>query len=154
MPSLINLQMPVVSFQNADSKPVLKGKTNLKRFITSLFQQYRKSLHSLTIIFCTDEYLLSLNNVFLQHDYYTDILTFDLSESTNIAGEIYISTERVKENALSHNVSFQNELLRVIFHGVLHLCGFTDITRPQKRKMTAHENNALQQFAKFHVKQE
>lgn len=145
--------MPSVSFQNADAKPNFKGKAKLKRFIPELFSDNALILESITFIFCSDEYLLDLNRQFLQHDYYTDILTFDLSTEQSVIGEIYISIDRVKENAKTEQISFQDELLRIIFHGVLHLCDFGDKTPPEKKKMTSKENDALAKFASFHVKQ-
>ena len=145
--------MPLVTFQNADATPVFKGKAKLKKLIPEFFSDYKLSLESLTVVFCSDEYLLVLNRQFLQHDYYTDILTFDLGFSHSTVGEIYISIDRVKENAFLQNVSFQDELLRIIFHGVLHLCGFGDKTSLQKKKMTDQENQLLTRFAAFHVKQ-
>ena len=145
--------MSPVSFQNADATPVLKGKAKLKQFIVELFLENNLSLEALTIIFCSDEYLLNLNRQFLKHDFYTDILTFDLTTDQFIIGEIYISIDRIKENALTEHISFHNELLRIIFHGVLHLCGFGDKTASQKKKMTEKENDALAKFASFHVKQ-
>ena len=109
---------------------VLKNRRSLKLFIIQLFEKEGKSIKSLDIIFCSDEYLLDINNKHLQHDYYTDIITFDLSDptSTLITGEVYISIDRVKDNALSLHTKFSTELLRVIFHGVLHLCGYKDKT--------------------------
>ena len=145
--------MPSVSFQNADVKLVLKSKLKLKKFIPELFSANKHLLKSLTVVFCSDEYLLGLNRQFLQHDYYTDILTFDLSSNDAVVGEIYISTERVQENAALEQIPFEKELLRIIFHGILHLCGFNDKTTSQKKKMTRKENDALTKFASFHVKQ-
>jgi len=91
-----------------------------------MFRKEKKSLRRLDYIFCTDDYLLSLNRDFLKHDYFTDIITFDLSETDQIVGEVYISIDRVKDNAVSLENTFRQELLRVIFHGALHLCGFKD----------------------------
>ncbi len=96
------------------------------------------------IILCSDEYLLSLNNDYLNHNYYTDILTFDYSDSPGvISGGIYISYDRVKENALTYRATPKDELLRVIIHGVLHLMGYLDDTEQQKHEMTSKENYYL-----------
>jgi len=104
----------------------------------------------LDCIFCSDEYLLNVNRTFLQHDYYTDIITFPLDETDKkTVAEIYISIDRVKENAASENVTFENELQRVIFHGVLHLCGFKDKTKAQSQLMRQMENQWLAEFTKF-----
>src|SRR5215831_13883954 len=104
----------------------LQERSKLKEFIASMFRKEKKSLRRLDYIFCTDDYLLSLNRDFLKHDYFTDIITFDLSETDQIVGEVYISIDRVKDNAVSLENTFRQELLRVIFHGALHLCGFKD----------------------------
>ena len=144
--------MSVVKFHSIDVNPGLKQKIKLKHFIKFLFSSEERELNSIDYIFCSDEYLLSLNRQFLQHDYYTDILTFDLSkENEAIIGEIYISTDRVKENASINNTTYLNELRRVVFHGALHLCGYLDKTGKEKELMTLKENNYLEQFETFHV---
>ena len=106
----------------------LKQRRPLKLFISYLFKKEKKKLQSLDIIFCSDDYLLEINKKHLQHNFYTDIITFDMSDSLNsgIIGELYISTDRVRDNATTLNVSFKTELLRVIFHGALHLCSYKD----------------------------
>lgn len=145
--------MPRVSFSTADVTVKLPQKRLLKQFIQFIISSEGRSLDALDIIFCSDEYLLSLNRQFLQHDYYTDILTFDLSNSDAVLSEIYISTERVLENSRLHGVTFLDELTRIIFHGVLHLCGFGDKTAKEKNTMTLKENEYLEKYAMFHVKQ-
>ena len=106
----------------------LSYKTKLKSFLENLFTSEGKQLETLDIIFCSDEYLLQINKDHLTHDYYTDIITFDLSpfKKSAIVAELYISIDRVKENAKTNKVTISNELHRVIFHGCLHLCGFKD----------------------------
>lgn len=89
-----------------------------------------------------------MNKKFLSHNYYTDILTFDLSENEEIKGEIYISTNRIKENAKALKISTKQELLRVIFHGILHLCGYSDKTNLDKSIMTAKEDDCLNRWNK------
>ncbi len=92
-------------------------------------------------LFTSDEHLLEMNRNFLNHDYYTDIITFDSSEEKEIiSGELYISVDRVKENAKSMNVAFKKELLRVMVHGILHLCGYGDKTPGERKKMREKEN--------------
>src|SRR3954471_14374716 len=121
--------MSAVKFHIVDVNLPLTQKTKLKQFIKHIFSSEGKELDTIDFIFCNDEYLLSMNQQFLQHDYFTDILTFDLSkENSAITGEIYISIDRIKENAVVHNNTYLNELRRVIFHGVLHLCGYFDKT--------------------------
>lgn len=106
----------------------LKKRKQLKYFIHDLFYKEGKRLDSLNIIFCSDNYLLGMNKQHLKHNFYTDIITFDLSESSNspIKAELYISIDRVRDNSKTLKTSFSNELHRVIFHGALHLCGYSD----------------------------
>ena len=120
----------------------LNNRKGLKQFIASLFKQEGKGLSVLTYIFCSDEYLLNINRQYLGHDYYTDIISFDLSETKAgpTIGEIYISTDRIKENAKGLKVSIEQEIHRVIFHGALHLCGYKDKTKSQQKTMRSKEN--------------
>lgn len=124
----------------------LKNRNKLKAFINSIFKKEGKSLNSLDYIFCSDDYLLKINQDFLKHDYFTDIITFDLSESAAVTGEIYISVDRVRDNAAKNNTSFSNELNRVIFHGALHLCGFKDKKPADKSLMTQKEDYYLSSY--------
>jgi probable rRNA maturation factor len=101
----------------------------------------------LSFVFCTDDYLLEVNKKFLNHDYYTDIITFDYNEFNSVSGDFIISIDRVKENALIHQCSFHLELYRVIIHGVLHLLGFSDKTETQQKKMRVLEDRYLAQYA-------
>ncbi len=102
---------------------------------------------SLTFIFCTDEYLLEINRSYLKHDYYTDIITFDLSENiSSCIGELYISIDRVKDNANTHAADTNTELHRVIFHGILHLCGYGDKSEQEIVIMRRKENYYLRQY--------
>jgi probable rRNA maturation factor len=122
----------------------LGGRTALKSFITALFRREGGQLASLSYIFCSDEYLLGINQQFLQHDDYTDIITFDLSEpGAATSGEIYISIDRVRENAAGLGLSFKEELHRVIFHGALHLCGYKDKSPKAQKQMRAAEDKYL-----------
>lgn len=99
----------------------------MKEAVIDLMNEEGKSFASIDYIFCSDEYLLGINQRYLNHDDLTDIITFDLSENDeNLKGEIYISIERVKDNSILFNASFREELARVVFHGALHLCGYKD----------------------------
>jgi probable rRNA maturation factor len=119
----------------------------LKAFIGQIFNKEAVKLKSITYIFCSDDYLLKLNKGFLKHNYYTDILTFDLSNQKNVVeGEIYISIDRVMENAENMKISFKKELHRVIFHGALHLCGYKDKTKKEILEMRAQEDKYLQLY--------
>jgi len=100
----------------------------------------------LDYIFCSDEYLLEKNQQFLNHDTYTDIITFDYSEGKSLAGDIFISIDRLKENSDKYNVRFENELLRVMAHGVLHLMGFKDKLEDESALMKEKENEKIQLF--------
>ncbi|MDB5191601.1 MAG: ybeY [Segetibacter sp.] len=143
--------MPTVSFSYADVPLTLpNNKKALKAFIESVFIQEGHTLSQLNYIFCSDEYLLQINKDFLQHDYYTDIITFDLSEAreNGIIGEVYISADRVKDNAGQNKVSKREELLRVIFHGALHLCGYRDKKKSEITLMREKEDYYLRLFEK------
>ena len=94
----------------------------------------------ISIIFCSDDYLLSVNKEYLDHDYYTDIITFDYSADSEVSGDLFISIDRVKENALSYNVLFLTELYRVLVHGVLHLCGYGDKSVSEEKIMRSKED--------------
>jgi len=139
-----------ISFNYADRKLALQKKQHTKDVIEFLFKQQKQRLDSLSYVFCSDEYLLGINQSFLKHNYYTDIITFDLSESNNqgITGEVYISIDRVKENAVNQKTTFTNEILRVIFHGALHLCGYKDKTKEQKVIMRSLEDKYIKQWQK------
>jgi probable rRNA maturation factor len=130
------------------SKVNLQNRKALKAFIPQIFIKEGKAFESLTYIFCSDEYLLEVNNIFLQHNFYTDIITFDLSESKSspTIGEIYISVDRVKENATTHQTTFEQELHRVIFHGALHLCGYKDKTKKDALLMKDKEEDCLSMY--------
>jgi probable rRNA maturation factor len=114
-----------------------------------MIKNYTKKNCDLNYIFCSDDYLIKLNKQFLKHNTFTDIITFDLSENEEIIkGEVYISTERVAENAKIFKVSYNNELYRVIIHGALHLSGFGDKSKKEKDEMRSLENYNLDIFIK------
>ena len=138
--------MPV-SFHNADIAFKLAAKTALKNFITSSFEKEAKKKLIISYVFCSDEYLLGINKSFLKHDYYTDIITFPLSETDKkVESEIYISVDRIRDNATKLKVPFEHELHRVIFHGVLHLIGYKDKTKEQKDLMRKAEEKWIRAF--------
>lgn len=136
-------------FHHHDIEIKLKDKRKLSAFLESLVHQHLEGIKkiSLNYIFCSDEHLLGINQQFLQHDTFTDIITFDLSESEHeIIGEIYISVDRIKENAATFKADFNQELHRVIFHGCLHLCGFGDKKAAEKMEMTKQEDDCLAEY--------
>jgi rRNA maturation RNase YbeY len=132
----------------------LTERRRLKAFLKTIFKKEGKIVENLVYVFCSDKYLLKINQAFLRHNYYTDILTFDLSNTSKIIeGEIYISVDRVKENSKKLKINTNLELLRVIFHGALHLCGYSDKTKLQKKEMRKKEDKYLFHYSTFHVKQ-
>lgn len=139
--------MNCVKFHYADVSPIsLPNKREVQHFVERIFFRESKKLQLLNYVFCSDPYILELNRQFLQHDYYTDIITFDLSETLSTIGELYIGVETVKTNAALHEVHFHNELLRVIFHGALHLCGYSDKTKSEITKMKEKEEFYLTNY--------
>lgn len=134
---------PIIRFHFLTEVP-LRDRARLKNFIPELFTKEKKQLNELQYIFCSDDYLLKINKQYLNHDYYTDIITFDLSEpGTPINAEIYISVDRVRDNARSFGTSLKKELHRVIFHGALHLCGYRDKTSQEEKGMRKMEEQYL-----------
>jgi probable rRNA maturation factor len=141
--------MQKIQFYFLDRKPALRERTRLKIFIERLFKQEKKNLGNLSYIFCSDEHLIGINKDFLKHDFYTDVITFDLSSSkSEIEGEVYLSVDRIKDNAKQLGVSFTEELHRVIFHGALHLCGYKDKNKADQTQMRSAENKYLQRYFK------
>jgi probable rRNA maturation factor len=139
--------MPVTFHQL--TKVNLQNRKALKVFIPRLFKKEGKTFESVTYIFCSDDYLLEVNKNFLQHDFYTDIITFDLSEqSQETIGEVYISLDRIRDNAKTHQTSIKEETLRVIFHGALHLCGYKDKSPAHIKQMRAKEEEYIALYIK------
>ncbi len=137
----------MISFQAEEVKFPFKGKNRYKNWIKTLAGQYQKRVGELNYIFLTDEGLLTYNQTYLNHQTYTDIITFDTSEEDHIlAGDIFISVDRIKENAQKFQVSEEKELLRVMAHGVLHLCGFRDKKKTEIEAMRQAEEQAIQLF--------
>lgn len=119
-------------------------------WISDVIHSENKNIGEISYIFCDDEYLLEINKQYLNHDYYTDIISFDYTVSDVISGDIFVSIDRVKENALDFGASFDNELKRVIIHGVLHFCGFKDKSNEEEEIMRRKEEEKINMF---HVKQ-
>ena len=139
-----------ISFNKADATATLKNRVALKSFIEKRVKKEGLSIESLNYVFCSDKYLLEINKQFLDHNYYTDIISFDLSEvSGQLIGEVYISVDRVKDNAKTHGASFTEELLRVIFHGALHFCGYKDKKPADVKKMRQMEDLWLTDYMKL-----
>jgi len=137
--------MPVY-FHNEGVSLIFKNKKAVSSWLSSVIKSFKKDVGTLNFIFCTDEYLLTINKSYLSHNHYTDIITFDYCEENKVSGDLFISIERVKEYSLKNNIEFNNEIHRVIVHGVLHLCGLNDKTEREKEKMRAQENKFLALF--------
>jgi rRNA maturation RNase YbeY len=133
--------MPAIHFFEEDITYKLKNKTAVRQWVTETIQAEGFKLKELTYVFCSDSYLLQINQQYLDHDTYTDIITFDNSEiADTIVGDIFISIDRIRENALKFSKTEADELHRVIIHGALHLLGYTDKTALAKKKMTLKED--------------
>lgn len=136
--------MPAIQFFEEDISYKLKNKTQVRQWIKDTITTEGFKLKELTYIFCSDAYLLQLNQQYLDHDTYTDIITFDNSETEgSIVGDIFISVERIRENAAKFGITDTEELHRVIIHGALHLLGYTDKSVVTKKKMTQKEDEYL-----------
>lgn len=127
----------------SENKFELPHKRETKKRLTLLLSNEGYKAGDINYIFCSDAYLLEINTLHLQHDYYTDIITFNYSELPTINSDIYISTDRVFENAQSLNIPFETELMRVMIHGLLHLCGYKDKTPDEQLQMRAKEEYYL-----------
>lgn len=134
----------MILFHKEDIRFQLKNKRLIKAWIKSIAAQNNKKIGEINYIFMTDEALLKINKEYLNHDTYTDIITFDNSEGGEIIdSDIYISIERIKENATNLSVEFETELKRVLIHGILHLCGFKDKSEQDTLLMRQKEEDAL-----------
>ena len=137
--------MPQITFFEEDIQYKLKEKTKVRQWIKDTIVAEGYQLDELTYIFFSDTYLLQINQQYLEHDTYTDIITFDnSSEKKTITGDIFISIDRIRENAAKFNQTIANELHRVIIHGLLHLLGYKDKSPDDRKKMTLMEDKYLE----------
>lgn len=127
----------------------ISDKRYLKSCIKEIINRENFNLGNISIIFCSDDYLLQINQKYLNHDYFTDIITFNYNEKKIISGDIFISIDRVGENAKEFSTDFSSELYRVIFHGILHLVGYDDIADSEKLLMREKEDFYIEHFRKF-----
>lgn len=129
------------------SKPVYTvftfNKSNFKYWIKEIIISENKSIGNISFIFCNDEHLLSINKQYLNHNYYTDIISFDYSTITKISGDIFISMDRVYDNSKLLNTNINEELLRVMSHGILHFCGYKDKSEAETHTMRFKENEKI-----------
>lgn len=126
---------------------VLKRR-EVSSWIRSVAAKYGKKCGEIAYIFCDDEKILEVNRTYLQHDYYTDVITFDYSEGNVISGDIFISLDTVKSNAAQYGQAYETEIYRIIIHGILHLCGINDKAPGEREHMTVCENEALAMLGK------
>lgn len=142
-----------INFISERIKFELKGKSRIKKWITDIIVKEKHEPGTICFVFCSDNYLIGVNKKYLKHNYYTDIITFDYSEHKArkgnkkvLSGDIFISIDRVKENALDLGTQFDDELRRVIIHGVLHLMGYTDKTNVGQKEMREKEDTYIELF--------
>lgn len=139
----------MITFQCADLNLKIKQKKKLVDWLTKISKREKFKIGELNYIFCSDEYLYNMNVQYLNHNTYTDIITFDNSEDEGvIEGDIFISVDRVADNAKNFSVSNDDELLRVISHGLLHLCGYKDKTSETQKEMRKKEDECLRLWKK------
>ena len=142
----------MIYFNDLDSSCRIKNRMSVKRWLSGVISSSGKKLGDISVILCSDDYLLDVNNKYLDHNYYTDIITFDYTEKDVVGGDLFISYDRVKENAKQEGVLIQQELRRVMVHGVLHLLGLKDKTKKEAKTMRAAEDVALKMFHVEHSK--
>lgn len=135
----------MISF-NYENDFILGNEDVYSSWISNIIVSENKTEGDINYIFCNDDFLLNINQQYLNHDTFTDIISFDYSVGNELHGDIFISTERVSENATEFGVSFQNELLRVMAHGVLHYCGYKDKTESDEQIMRSKEDDKINMF--------
>ncbi|TAL58908.1 MAG: rRNA maturation RNase YbeY [Bacteroidetes bacterium] len=139
-----------ITFSSQNVSFSLKKKSAVKKILLSVIKKEKKKTGNISFTFCNDPFLLALNKKFLKHHTLTDIITFDYSSPathpSSLAAEIFISISRVKENAKKFKISFENELHRIMIHGILHLCGYSDKTGAKKKEMRKMEDYYLNCF--------
>ena len=135
--------MKTIQFFTEQTNFTVKNKTLIREWLAQIIRKHKKTIGEINVIFCSDEYLLKLNEQYLGHDTFTDIITFDFVEDKKISGDIFISADRMKENAKLFHVEQTAEMHRLIAHGILHLLGYKDDTQKNKKQMTEQEEIAL-----------
>lgn len=128
--------------------PIKIKKKEISVYVNKLIENEEYILGDITVVFCNDNYLLEINRKYLNHDHFTDIITFNYNVGKKISGDLLISLDRIRENAELYNKSFENELYRVIFHGILHLIGYDDKDEEMKKVMREKENDYLRMTEK------
>ena len=133
----------MISYYFEDTDFIFRGKTLNNRWLRLVAESEIRKICDISIIFCSDNYILDVNQKYLQHDYFTDIITFDYCEGDKISGDLFISVDSVRENAIEYGTDFKEELNRVIVHGILHLIGYDDHNDDDIRQMRSKENYYL-----------
>ena len=133
----------MISFYTENIDFNLPSKREIKSWLKTVAEAEGKQMGTIAVIFCSDDYLLRLNRRYLQHDYYTDIITFDYTEGLALGGDLFIGIDTVRANAERYGQTFNDELHRVILHGLLHLCGYEDATPAQQKIMRGMEEKYL-----------
>ena len=135
-----------ICFYNEDVTYRLLYKERIRLWLLDAIKQEKKQVGNISFVFCSDEYLLEINRQYLSADYLTDVITFDFTEENNISGDVFISVDRVKENAKQYKQKYFHEMLRVIIHGVLHLLGYKDKTEEEIKQMREKEDYYLRKL--------
>ena len=135
-----------ITFHKEEIEFDLPGEGKLNTWLLDIVRKEKKTITQLSYIFCSDDYLLEINKTYLNHDYYTDIITFPYKQGHEIESDIFISVDRVRENAMEYNTTFESELLRVVAHGLLHMAGYGDKTEEDQDKMTEMEDQCLKMW--------
>ena len=133
----------MISYYFEDTDFIFKGKTLNNRWLRLVAESEIRRIGDISIIFCSDNYILDVNQQYLQHDYFTDIITFDYSEGDKLSGDLFISVDTVRENAIEYGTDFKDELNRVMVHGILHLIGLDDHSEDDIKEMRRGEDAAL-----------
>ena len=133
----------MIAFYAEETQPPAVRQEAVREWVRTVARSYGKKVGDISYIFCSDEKILAVNREFLQHDYYTDIITFDYTSGEKIAGDLFISLDTVRTNAEKFGQSYNEELHRTIIHGILHLCGINDKGPGEREIMEANENKAL-----------
>ena len=137
----------MIEFITEDISAISFNSKSIINWIENIVNQEDKIVGDLCFILCSDKYLLNINQQYLQHDYFTDIITFDYSDKNIISGDIFISVDRVTENSENLNIPFQKEFLRIVIHGILHLLGYDDKSEFDKNLMTSKEDACLKLYS-------
>jgi len=132
--------MQKITFNFEDLSPFLKNRGNLRLWLQASAKKEKQRINAVNYIFCSDKHLLSINKQYLNHNYFTDVITFQYDDNEGVSGDIFISYDRIKENAKEFNQSISNELHRVMVHGLLHLLGYKDKNTEQQKVMKSKED--------------